>query len=298
MPHHSIWLDPRDLPEQAATGHENQDGPDRPHTPRDHHIVCYPVDPDAWQAQRRSFGAAARLYDRVRPSYHEDAIRWALGEPSGTVVDLGAGTGILSRQLVSLGHRCVPVEPDPAMREQCDKRLRELRGSAAPTAVAGAAESIPLPDGSADAVVAGQAYHWFDPTAAHPEIARVLRPGGVFAPLWNIRDEAQPWVAELTRVLRSQDGSGIHVGWQGINPGERFTVPEQAIFRFAVPHTPDSLIELLRSRSYYLTGTPQTRAALEQGLRELLTGHPDLAGRDRIDLPYFTVAYRARRLDR
>lgn len=249
----------------------------------------------AWQAQRTSFGAAADLYDRVRPNYPEAAIRWALGGARGTVVELGAGTGILSRQLVALGLRCVPVEPDPAMREQCDSRLRELFGRDAPRTVAGSAEAIPLPDASTDAVVAGQAYHWFDPAKAHPEIARVLKPGGVFAPLWNIRDESTPWVAELTTVLRGQDGSGIHAGWQGVSLDDHFHAVEQAVFRFAVRHTPDSLVDLLRSRSYYLTGSPQRQVLLERELRELVATHPDLAGRDQFDLPYVTVAYRARR---
>ncbi|MGH3648167.1 MAG: class I SAM-dependent methyltransferase, partial [Micromonosporaceae bacterium] len=162
------------------------------------------MDRETWDAQRSSFGTAAALYDRVRPRYHPDAIRWALagadarpdaaagaGHRVTSVVDLGAGTGILSRQLIELGYDCQPVEPDEQMRAQCDAALRERFGAAARTALAGSAEQIPLPDGAADAVIAGQAYHWFDPATAHPEIARVLRPGGVFAPIWNIRDESE-----------------------------------------------------------------------------------------------------------
>ena len=264
------------------------------------------MDPRAWQEQRSSFGAAANLYDRVRPNYHEAAIRWALDGVGGTVVDLGAGTGILSRQLVSSGYRCIPIEPDSAMRTRCDDRMREVFGAAflkahigsavrIPRTLNGSAERIPMPDASVAAVVAGQAYHWFDPARADPEIARVLRPGGVFAPLWNIRDETEPWVAELTKVLRSQDGSGIHAGWQGVSLDDHFDTTEQATFRFAVRHTPDSLVELLRSRSYYLTGSPQRRTLLERSLRDLLATHSDLAGREEFDLPYVTVAYRARR---
>ncbi|MGH3737584.1 MAG: class I SAM-dependent methyltransferase [Micromonosporaceae bacterium] len=275
------------------------------------------MDPDSWEAQRSSFGTAAALYDRVRPHYRADAIRWALADTGAgaEVVDLGAGTGILSRQLIELGYSVTPVEPDEAMRAQCDAALRSAFGAtartaltgsggsdgsdgsgertAARTALAGSAEQIPLPDESADAVIAGQAYHWFDPAKAHPEIARVLRPGGVFAPIWNIRDESEPWVAELTRVLRSQDGSGIHAGWQGVTLEDRFTGTEQATFHHAVRHTPDSLLDLLRSRSYYLTGDAERRKLLERELRELIATR--LAGQDEFDLPYVTVAYRARR---
>ncbi|MGH3717096.1 MAG: class I SAM-dependent methyltransferase [Micromonosporaceae bacterium] len=271
------------------------------------------MDRDAWLAQRNSFGTAAALYDRVRPRYHPDAIRWALGsaDPSASagseasagsgasaggvaeVVDLGAGTGILSRQLIELGYGCQPVEPDEQMRAQCDASLRSAYGAAARTALAGSAEDIPLPDGSVDAVIAGQAYHWFDPATAHPEIARVLRPGGVFAPIWNIRDESEPWVAELTTVLRSQDGSGIHAGWKGVSLDDCFDGTEQKTFRHAVRHTPESLLDLLRSRSYYLTGDDERRELLERELRELIARR--LAGQDEFDLPYVTVAYRARR---
>src|SRR5436309_15901895 len=104
-----------------------------------------------------SFGPAAARYDRIRPSYPTAAVRWLIGDAPVRVVDLGAGTGILTRQLVALGHDVTPVEPDPQM-------------AALSGAVIGSAEKIPLPDGAVDAVVAGQAYHWFDRERAHPEI--------------------------------------------------------------------------------------------------------------------------------
>src|SRR5579859_8118452 len=129
-----------------------------------------------------SFGPAADLYDSVRPAYPREAVEWALGTPPLRVVDLGAGTGILTRVLLGIGYEVLPVEPDPAMRA----KLAATTPGVEP--LDGRAESIPLPDGSTDAIVAGQAYHWFDRDAAHREAARVLRPGGVFAPIWNVRD--------------------------------------------------------------------------------------------------------------
>src|SRR5215831_17192715 len=103
--------------------------------------------------QARSFGTAARRYDRYRPTYAEDAVAWAVGREPSRVVDLGAGTGILSRQLARLGHEVVAVEPDGLML------ARLIEASPGVRAVAGRAEAVPLAAGSVDAVVAGQAYH-------------------------------------------------------------------------------------------------------------------------------------------
>ena len=123
-----------------------------------------------------SFGAAAVAYAEHRPDYAQSAVRWALEPaPGPRVLDLGAGTGKLTTTLVALGAEVIAVEPDPAM-------LNELRGARpAVRALLGSAEAIPLPDASVDAVLAGNAMHWFDMDVAGPEIARVLAPGGILA---------------------------------------------------------------------------------------------------------------------
>ncbi len=245
------------------------------------------MDPSTFQARARSFGPAAERYDRIRPRYPEAAIRWILGDAPLTVVDLGAGTGILTRQLVAFGHTVIPVEPDPGMRE----RLSGVGG--APEPRVGSAEEIPLADGSVDAVVAGQAYHWFDPARAHPEIARVLKPGGVFGPLWNDRDEDVSWVAALSRVMGETEGASPGLV---THPGAVFGPVEQALFRHSVSHTPDTLVELMRSRSYHLVATPERQAAMDAAIRDLCATHRDLAGRAEFGLPYVTRTYRTRRL--
>jgi SAM-dependent methyltransferase len=117
-----------------------------------------------------------------------------LGQTARDVVDLGAGTGIFSRLVASLGHRVTAIEPDPEMRAQ-------LATSDTIAVLDGSAKRIPLPDRSTGAVVAAQAFHWFDNHDARAEIARVLADGGVFAPIWNVRDESVEWVAELTRII-------------------------------------------------------------------------------------------------
>jgi SAM-dependent methyltransferase len=236
-----------------------------------------------------SFGSAAEQYDRLRPRYPEPALRWALGGRPRRVVDLGAGTGILSRAVTALGHEVIPVEPDEAMRAQF------VAVSPGLTPVAGRAEELPLPDGDADAVVAGQAYHWFDPEPTHAEVARVLRPGGVFAPLWNSREESVPWVAALSAIADDALG-GRGIRDSACRPrsfGDAFTTVERAVFTHSVTHTPQSLLGLVATRSYYLTASPEKRHELEAEVRDLCATHPDLAGRDTFELPYQTIVYRA-----
>ncbi|GLZ62013.1 MULTISPECIES: class I SAM-dependent methyltransferase [Micromonospora] len=240
--------------------------------------------------QALSFGMAAADYDRFRPRYPDSAVRWALDGlgDSARVVDLGAGTGILTRGVLDLGHRVTPVEPDPQMRAQLDA------ATPGTTALAGGAESLPLPDLAADAVVVGQAYHWFDRERAHAEIARVLRPGGTFAPIWNLRDDRVGWVAELGRIAHLGDNAGDVVG-RYTDFGPAFGAIELGEFTHHVTLTPDELVAMLHTRSYWLTAPAQRRAAIDRELRALFDSHPDLAGRASVDLPYRTVVLRARR---
>ncbi|MER5356429.1 class I SAM-dependent methyltransferase, partial [Kitasatospora sp. NPDC002551] len=145
-----------------------------------------------------SFGTAAGAYAEHRPDYAHAAVRWALEPaPGPRVLDLGAGTGKLTGTLLALGIDVVAVEPDAAMLAELRRELPSVR------ALSGSAESIPLPDGSVDAVVSGNAMHWFDMEVAGPEIARVLAPGGVLAGLWNVFDDGEEWVAGLARVTGS-----------------------------------------------------------------------------------------------
>lgn len=248
-------------------------------------------DPD-WATRAMSFGPAAGRYDQLRPRYPDAALRWALGDPRRRVVDLGAGTGILSRLLVALGHEVIPVEPDEGMR------ARLAAASPGLTPLAGFAEQIPLPEASVDAVVAGQSYHWFDRDPAHVELARVIRPGGVFAPLWNHRDESVPWVATLSEISEDDTaGRGVQDPLVAIDSfGPEFGPVERATFTHVTSHTPDTLVGLISTRSYYLTATPQRQRELERRVRELCATHPALAGQSTFDLPYETVAYRATRV--
>jgi SAM-dependent methyltransferase len=261
------------------------------------------TQPGSRQDRARSFGPAALLYDQVRPSYPVVAIRWALA-PLGTgrhrIADIGAGTGILSRVLTSMGQAVVAVEPDPRMRQRLGVTTPEVSAGELDErpfeVVDGRAERVPVPDGSLDGAVAGQAYHWFDQEAAHGELARVIRPGGVFAAVWNERDTTVPWLAEYSRMVDPDRGPGRYSGRGEVTSyGDAFEPVQRAEFRHTVTCTPDLLVSLVQTRSYFLTAPPQRQAELAAAVRALAQEHPDLAGAVQFPLPYVTEVFRARR---
>jgi SAM-dependent methyltransferase len=249
---------------------------------------------DRRRARASSFGAAAGLYDAARPTYPADAVAWAfetLGVGRWRVADIGAGTGIMTRVLVGLGLDVVAVEPDELMRERLMAITPEVE------AVPGAAEDLPFDIGTLDAAIAAQSYHWFDRERAHAELGRAIRPGGVFAAIWNVRDESVPWVSEYSRIVGGDRGPNELPADGGRDPefGGLFTPVEERIFHHESVQTPAGLIALMRSRSYYLTATPDRRAALDSGIGELTERHPDLSGRSEFALPYVTRVFRASR---
>jgi SAM-dependent methyltransferase len=193
-----------------------------------------------------SFGSVADAYERARPGYPDEAVRWLVGDAPCDVVDLGAGTGKLTRSLVALGHHVTAVEPLPEMLAQ----LRVAVPGAVP--LMGNAESIPLADGSADVVTAAQAFHWFDHGPALAEIARVLRPGGRLALVWNARDDTEAWVAELTDTVIGRSefrAGGVAAVTESIDESGLYGPVEQATFAHVQLLGRSDLLELVRSRS-------------------------------------------------
>ena len=239
---------------------------------------------DAGRRQAQSFGTVAERYDRFRPTYPADAVLWALGERPLRVADIGAGTGILSRLLLRLGHDVIAIEPDDRMR------ARLVQVSSGVIAVAGTAEEIPLLDRSVDAVVAGQAYHWFDTNRAHPEIARVLRPGGVFAALWNDADLRVPWTVQLVEIIDGPDAT--MQARRRADFGGLFGPVAVAEFRHQLGLTLDELLALTTTRSPYLIATRQERRDLMNAVRRLATGAA-LPGHGRFAMPHVTRVHRA-----
>ncbi len=236
---------------------------------------------DQLQRQASSFGAAAGAYERGRPPYPPEAVDWLLPEDASRVLDLGAGTGKLTRQLRGRGLDVVAVEPSAGMREQLARAVPDV------AVYAGTAEEIPLPDGSVDAVLVAQAWHWVDRSRAVPEVARVLVPGGQLGLVWNIRDEREDWVAELGQILHDpgdhrRDDRGII--------GPPFGPVEHGDVEWKHRLGPDELIDLAASRSYVITMPEEQRAAVLAGVRRLA----GRAGSGELVLPYVTECYRAR----
>jgi SAM-dependent methyltransferase len=262
------------------------------------------LEAEAASADRRrrasSFGSAAAQYAQHRPGYAEAAIRWCLAPVSGLqpvrVADVGAGTGILTGGLARLGADVVAVEPDPAMLAELRRQLPGVR------AVQGSAEAIPLPDQSVDAVLCGQAMHWFDLDRALPEIARVLTPGGVLAGLWNVDDDRVGWVAELAAI--SQSGPVLS-GWRATREADTeqgalragsswFTPVQESEFGNGQPRTADSLVAGLATHSSLLVTDEAERTKTLATIREFLHRQPETSAGE-FTLPLVTVALRAAR---
>jgi SAM-dependent methyltransferase len=212
----------------------------------------------------------------------------------------GAGTGKLTGTLVALGADVIAVEPDPAMLSELRRALPAVR------ALPGTAEAIPLPDASVDAVLAGNALHWFDMAVAGPEIARVLAPGGILAGLWNVMDDRVDWVAGLERV-----GGSAAIGprdtlssWRAATAGlllpngglvARFGSPEQAEFPHGQRRTADSLVATIATRAGVLVMPEQEQDATLGRIRAFLATRPETTTAE-FTLPMLTGVLRVRPL--
>ena len=225
------------------------------------------------QTRAGSFGAAADVYDRARPSYPADAVRWALPLGAQRVLDLGAGTGKLTAVLLDLGLDVVAVEPSEQMRAHVPARAEAL---------AGTAEQVPLADASVDAVVVGQAFHWFDPVPALAEVARVLRPGGTLGLLWNVQDESSSWVREVWTEIASGDDL---VG-QPFEAQAGLGTPVTRHFPNQQQLDADRLVDLAASRSALLVMPDAERTEVLARVRRLAPGGTFV-------LPYVTEVWRS-----
>ncbi|MDQ1574582.1 MAG: hypothetical protein QOH44_2141 [Actinomycetota bacterium] len=239
---------------------------------------------EVFAQQAASFDQAADVYEKARPEYPAEAVDWLIPAGAKTVLDLGAGTGKLTRALAARGLEVFAVDPAPKMLAQLSASLPEA------IVHEGTAEDIPLADASVDLVLAAQAWHWVDQDVALPQVARVLRPGGTLGLIWNIRDESVPWVKRLTAVMHGSEAeSFVEGGHLGRGP---FGEIESAIFDWTREFDREGLLDLVRSRSYFITASPDDQAVILAGVNELLDTDPDLAGADHWTMPYRTHAFR------
>ena len=249
------------------------------------------------KAAEVGYQLAARDYERVRPSYPlrslgmlTDALD--LG-PGKTVLDLGAGTGKFTRLLALTGARVIAVEPVAAMRERLAEVLPQV------TVTAGLAEATGLPEQSVDVVVVAQAWHWFDAPAALAEAARVIRPEGALALVWNTLDLSVPWVAEYSQIYQLWRTDAV----PGHSDGAWRTFFDQqpgwgplAEGHIENPYVTDreGVLGQALTSSMISTLDDSTRAQVRCQLEAVLDRHG--LTRDRIEIPYVTDLYWTRRL--
>ena len=241
----------------------------------------------------RGFAPATDLYEKIRPGYPEEAVDILvreLGIERGRIVlDVGAGTGKLTRPLVRTGATVIAVEPLAEMRE----RLAETVPLALP--FDGAAERMAIKDASVHAITVAQAFHWFDGDRALAEFHRVLVPGGRLGLIWNVRDRRTPWVDAFDAIVERVDPDRPdHQTGKWRASFERTTLFAPLAQR-DVPHeqvlTPATLVDrALTVSSIAVLPEPQRESVLDE-VRELAATHPDLRGRESVALPYITKVY-------
>jgi SAM-dependent methyltransferase len=257
------------------------------------------------ETRRLSFGSVASDYDRYRPAPPPEALNWLVPPGARAVLDLAAGTGVVTRELVrrTAGtQRVIAVEPDERMRAVLAGRCPEAE------VLAGRGEDIPLPDASVDAVVISAAWHWLNPEQAVPEITRVLRVGGRLGVIWVARDVRVPWVAEFNALShesreadrprdadRQPDGAtaGRRRRREVTFPaGSPLSPVEELTVEYSLPRTKDELFGLLGTYSGVITLDPDRRAEFATRVRAFLDRQPW----ERIDLPLICRCLRSTRL--
>jgi ubiquinone/menaquinone biosynthesis C-methylase UbiE len=217
-----------------------------------------------------SFERIAADYHHARPPYAEEAVDWAvarLGLGVGSrVLDLGAGTGTLTRQLAARDLDVVAVEPGEEMRAVLAHDLSDVE------AVAGRAEEIPLPDASVDAVTVGQAFHWFETEPALAEMHRVTRPGGGFALLWNHFNQDDPLLGAVDDLLRPRDPAR-RSRWRDSYDSSRFGPLEERAFYELRAMSADQLAAWVASTSRVITAPAEEQREIDREIRQLAAAH-------------------------
>ncbi|MDO6144071.1 class I SAM-dependent methyltransferase [Paenarthrobacter aurescens] len=232
----------------------------------------------------QSFQDGGEHYERVRPGYPGDSADWLIPARAQTAADLGAGTGKFTALLVERGLEVAAVDPSADMLKQLRRAYPHVM------ALEGTAEATGLADSAFDVVSVAQAWHWCEPLAASTEIARILRPHGVLGLIWNQLDTSLPWVHRLSRIMHAGD---VHK--PGFRPviGPEFEGLEHHVTAWQDALTPEDIMELTKSRSYYLRANDATREKVLGNLKWYLYDHLGHAPGEAIGLPYVTQTWQA-----
>jgi MOSC domain-containing protein YiiM/SAM-dependent methyltransferase len=244
----------------------------------------------------KGFAAAADAYERGRPEHSGESVALLaleLGFGAGSrVVDLGAGTGKLTRQLFVLGADVVAIEPIPEMRTKLEAALPQVE------ALGGTAEDLPLPNHSVDAVLVAQAFHWFDALRALSEIRRILRPGGGLGLIWQARDASVPWVARLNEIIDAADDGHPRFrtgAWRSAFELTALFEPlQEATLQSVQRATPEAIVDRVASISYIAAMDDDQREPVLADVRRLLATDPATAGLETIELPHVVHVYWSR----
>jgi ubiquinone/menaquinone biosynthesis C-methylase UbiE len=245
-----------------------------------------------------SFGAVAEDYDRLRPAPAEAAVDWLVPAGCQVAVDLGAGSGLLTRSLTTRVPEVIAVEPDDRMRAVLSARSPGVR------ALSGYAEAIPLDDASADAVFVSSAWHWMDEGRAVPEIARVLRPGGRFGVIWTTRDrtEDSAWMYDLEAFRRPNEVRDQRKDTPRRMSHHAVTLPDDGSFgdlatesfSYTAAMPVEDLVDLLGTYSAVITAGETERQHWLERARAIIAR--EAPGKDTVDLPIRSWCWRADRV--
>jgi ubiquinone/menaquinone biosynthesis C-methylase UbiE len=243
---------------------------------------------EATRADRAvSFGQIAEYYDRFRPGPPAAAVEWVLPSPRETALDLGAGTGALTRRLVERAAQVVAIEPDSRMLKVLSSRSPQVG------AVRARAEQLPIAASTTDAVMVSSAWHWMDSEQTLAEIARVLRSGGVLGVLWNGADRSVEWVRRLLgRGDRSPGEQVAAVGRHRFELSARvpFGNVDTCVIDWSRSMSKEELVGLAATYSTWITASADKRDAEMERVRGVL----DTAElRDIIEMPMRCRCWRA-----
>lgn len=258
------------------------------------------MSPSIHPAARKGFETSTAAYDRGRPSYPPEAVALLIEElglgASRSLLELGPGTGKLTTLLVSTGVRIIGIEPVAAMRRVLTRRVPEV------DVLDAHAEELSLENGSVDAAVAAQSFHWFDGDRALAELARVMRRTARLAVVFNVRDDSVPWIralVELQEPYRADTPSHRSMRWhEALERTAAFSTRSVHSFRHEHATTPDGVVDRVLSISFIAALDPDRRSQIAGDVRRILAADPATRRREQILTPYRTDCYLWERVER